>query len=68
MQYAGLGIYIVAESVIFMPMLLLAASAGGPTLISTAALMTLMLVTGLTVAVFATQSDFSWLGPILCVA
>ncbi len=67
LQYAGLGLYVVAEAVIFMPMLLIAASIGGWDLIGNAALLTLMLVTGLTVAVFTWQTDFSWLGPILCM-
>lgn len=67
LQYAGLAIYVLAESVIFMPLLLMASMIGGADLIGHAALLTSMLVIGLTVAVFTWQTDFSWLGPILCV-
>jgi FtsH-binding integral membrane protein len=66
-QYVGLGLYVLAETLIFIPMLAMAQLAGGTTLIASAALLTLMLCTGLMVAAFATQKDFSWLGPILCV-
>jgi uncharacterized protein len=67
-QYIGLGLYIVAETLIFIPMLAMAQMAGGTNLIASAALLTLMLCTGLTVAAFASGQDFSWLGPILCVS
>lgn len=67
LQYAALGAYVLAETVIFMPLLLVASSIGGASVISSAALLTLMLVTGLTVAVFATGADFSWMQPVLCI-
>ena len=66
-QYAGLGIYILAETLIFIPMLAIARQVAGASAIQSAALLSLMLFTGLTVAAFATQHDFSWIGPILCV-
>ncbi len=67
MQYAGLGIYVVAESVIFMPILYLA-SLMDPTAIPTAGLVTLVLFGGLTGIVFLTRRDFSWLRGVLGVA
>jgi hypothetical protein len=65
MQYAGLGAYVLAEAIIFVPLLYLAARIAGPSTIQSAALLTLMLFTGLTVTVFATQKDFSWMGSLL---
>ncbi len=63
-QYTGLGIYVVAEALIFAPMLYLATMLG-PTVIPTAAWMTLGLFGGLTAIVFTTKKDFSFLGGIL---
>lgn len=65
MQYAGLGLYVVAEAVIFMPLLMLAAALCGPETILSAAMLTLLLFTGLTVVVFTTRKDFTWLGGTL---
>jgi FtsH-binding integral membrane protein len=67
LQYAGLATYVIAESIIFIPMLWMTAEYAGVATIQSAALLTLMLFTGLTVAVFATQHDFSWMGSVLCV-
>ena len=63
-QYAGLGLYIVAQSIIFAPMLLIANSFD-PSVISSAALTTLVLFGGLTAAVFITRKDFSFLRTFL---
>ncbi len=63
-QYAGLGIYVVAEALIFAPLLYLATLLG-PTVIPTAAWMTLGLFGGLTAIVFTTKKDFTFLGGIL---
>ncbi len=63
-QYAGLGIYVVAEALIFAPLLFLA-SLIGPSVIPTAAWMTLGLFGGLTAIVFTTKKDFTFLGGIL---
>ncbi len=65
MQYAGLGLYVVAEAIIFMPLLMLAAALCGPDTILSAALLTLVLFSGLTFVVFTTRSDFTWLGGTL---
>lgn len=63
-QYTGLIIYVVAEALIFAPLLFLATLLG-PTVIPTAALMTLGLFGGLTAIVFTTKKDFTFLGGIL---
>ena len=71
MQYAGLGLYVVCEAVIFMPLLLLAEQMGraqGENLIATAGVMTAVVFGGLTILVFATRADFSWLGRYLGLA
>src|SRR5262245_8657453 len=65
LQYAGLAIYVVAQSVIFAPMLWLATNPQfvGPDahIVPTAGLITLLMFAGLTVAVFVTGNDFSFL-------
>lgn len=67
MQYLGLGLYVVAEAVIFLPLLYLATRLAGSNVIPTAAIMTLAVFGGLTLAVFVTRKDYSFLGPILSV-
>ena len=67
LQYAGLGLYVVAEAVIFLPLLILAAEYSGPNVIPTAGILTLATFGGLTVTVFVTRKDFSFLAPILSV-
>jgi FtsH-binding integral membrane protein len=67
-QYLGLGIFIVAEAVIFVPLLYIAAYASGdPSVILKAGIVTIGLFLGLTLTVFITRSDFSWLAPILSI-
>jgi FtsH-binding integral membrane protein len=69
MQYAGLGLYVVAETVIFLPLLYIAAILmKDPNLIATAGLITGVVFVGLTAAVFLTGSDFSWMRQALMVA
>lgn len=64
-QYWGLGLYVVAEAVIFMPLLFMAAVYSTPDVIPTAALITALLFGGLTYTAFTVKSDFSFLGGIL---
>jgi len=66
MQYAGLGLYVVAEAIIFVPILYLAVLMD-PTfgLIQGAAITTLALFGGLTAVVFLTRKDFSFLRSFL---
>lgn len=66
-QYAGLGIYVLAEAAIFLPLLWIAKNFFGGDVIPTAALLTLLIFAGLTIGVFLTKHDFSFLGPILGV-
>jgi FtsH-binding integral membrane protein len=60
MQYAGLGLYVVAEAIIFVPLLAIAAMYA-PGVIPKAGLITLVLFAGLTGVVFITRKDFSFL-------
>jgi FtsH-binding integral membrane protein len=68
-QYAGLGLYIVAEAAIFLPLLTiadrLAEARGQGNVIAPAAVTTLGLFALLTAVVFATRKDFSFLRAIL---
>lgn len=66
-QYMGLTLYVIAESIIFIPLLYIAAKFGSPAVLPLAAGLTLLLFLGLTVAAFVTQKDFSFLAPILCI-
>jgi FtsH-binding integral membrane protein len=66
MQYAGLGLYIVAEAVIFLP-LLMWANARGDNVIQTAGVMTAFLAGGLTIFAFVSGVDFSFMRGALCV-
>jgi FtsH-binding integral membrane protein len=63
-QYAGLGLYVLAESVIFAPLLYIA-NRIDPSVIPSAAATTLVLFAGLTMAVFVTRKDFSFLRTFL---
>lgn len=65
MQYMELGLYVVAEALIFIPLLYLAAYYSEPSVIPTAGLITLVLFGGLTGIVFLTRKDFSFLRGIL---
>jgi len=67
-QYLGLGLYVVAEAVIILPLLwIVIYGLQQPQLVYQAGILTLALFAGLTVAVFATGKDFSFLGPILSI-
>ena len=61
MQYAGLGTYVVAEAIIFVPILLIAQQLGraqGENIIAMAGVMTAVVFGGLTALVFATRAGF----------
>lgn len=64
-QYAALLGFVVAESLIFVPLLYLAESVA-PGAITSAAVVTFFGFAGLTVVVFLTRKDFSFLRGILC--
>ena len=63
-QYMGLILYVVAEAVIFVPLLLIATMVA-PQVIPNAAVITLALFGGLTFTAFSTKKDFSFLGGML---
>jgi FtsH-binding integral membrane protein len=75
MQYLGLGLYVVAEAVIFLPILIVAShieqarSLEGKEshLIAQAGILTLGVFAGLTMSVFLTKKDYSFLAPVLSV-
>jgi FtsH-binding integral membrane protein len=68
LQYAGLGLYVVAEALVFLPLLWIADRFfHDQHVIATAGIFTLAIAGGLTVAVFVTRQDYSYLGPILGV-
>jgi FtsH-binding integral membrane protein len=68
MQYLGLALYVVAEAVIFLPLLYIADHfSPDPHVIQKAGIMTLAVFGGLTITVFLTGRDFSYLGPVLSI-
>lgn len=67
-QYLGLGVYVIAEAITFLPLLWIAARYGGQNVIPAAAVLTLTLFTGLSAFVFLSRKDFSFLGGALWIA
>lgn len=67
MQYLGLALYVVAQAVIFVPLLYIASAYGPPNLIATAAALTAIIFCGLTAIVFWTGADFSFMRSALSV-
>ena len=63
-QYFGLGLYIVFEGLLFVPLLFIA-DAHAPGVISNAALVTLVGFAALTAIVFVTRKDFSFMRTVL---
>jgi FtsH-binding integral membrane protein len=69
MQYAGLGLYIVAEAIIFLPILVIATYYTGQSgLVGQAGIITAALFAGLTFVAFTTKKDFSFLGGVLKIS
>lgn len=67
-HYLALGIYVVAEAFIFIPMLLIAFSmVDGVAMLQQAAIMTIALFAGLSAVVILTKKDFSFLRSILAI-
>jgi uncharacterized protein len=64
-QYAGLGLYVMAEAFIFAPLIYLAAAMTDANVLPTAGILTLLLFGGLTTVAFTTKQDFTFLGGIL---
>jgi FtsH-binding integral membrane protein len=67
-QFFGLGIFVVAQAIIFVPLIYLVTYyAGDTSVLLKAGIVTLGLFLGITAVVFITRSDFSFLGPILMI-
>lgn len=71
-QLAGLGLYVVAEAVIFTPLINVCLHTFGSTvaineIVAPAALSTCMLAGGLTATVFMTKTDFSFLRAVVSI-
>lgn len=68
MQYMALALYTIGEAIIFVPLLYMAmAITESTSIIAQAGLMTLFLFIGLTIVVFTTKKDFSFLRNILAI-
>jgi len=67
MQYAGLGLYVVAEAVIFVPLLSVALMYGQEKAIMNAGIVTFVMFAALTGVVFITRKDFSFLRGALMI-
>lgn len=65
--YAGLGLFVVAEALIFLPLMAMARLFGPPNAIASAGLITLTVFGGLTFFVLFTGKDFSFMGRMLQV-
>jgi FtsH-binding integral membrane protein len=77
LHYIGLGIYVVAEALIFVPLLaivqwktaeIIAKGGGNPNIVRDAAYITLGVFGALTASVFITKKDFSFLRTALVIA
>jgi FtsH-binding integral membrane protein len=69
MQYLGLGLYVVAEALIFIPILAIATQVSRyDGVVGTAAVSTVLLFGGLTATVFLTKKDFSFMRGALSIA
>jgi FtsH-binding integral membrane protein len=67
-QYLGLGIFIIAEAIIFVPLIMVATYySGDASVLLKAGIVTLGLFLGITLTVFVTRSDFSFLAPVLAI-
>jgi uncharacterized protein len=64
-QYIGLGLYVLGEAIIFVPLLYIAMYYTSPEVLPSAAILTGLLFAGLTTVSFTTKADFSFLGSIL---
>jgi len=67
MQYVGLAVYVVAQAIIFTPLIHIAAFYSDPSVLPNSALLTAFLFTGLTGTVFLMRKDFSFLRGILAI-
>lgn len=68
MQYAGLGVGILAWTIMTLPMLYVAANFVGPTIIPAAGIITFALFAGVTGSVMISGKNFSFIGPFIGAA
>jgi FtsH-binding integral membrane protein len=69
LQYAGLGLYVLAEAAIFAPLLLVANNIDPDyNLPMAAGMITGIIFLGLTAITFLSRADFSWMGRMLWIA
>jgi FtsH-binding integral membrane protein len=66
LQYLGLSLYVIAQALIFLPLMAIA-QVQSPQAIPSAGIITLGLFGGLTAAVFVTRGDYSHIGPIITI-
>ncbi len=66
-QYLGLGLYIVVEAIIFIPLLYMASRFSSSNVIPMAGILTLFLTSGLTASVFISKKDLSWMQRYLTI-
>lgn len=64
-QYAGLGLYVVLQALLFAPLMYVAVFFSDPTVLPTAGILTLLLFVGLTAIAVTSKTDFTFLGGIL---
>jgi FtsH-binding integral membrane protein len=68
MQYMGLGLYIVAWAIVFLPLIIIVTTIDRTgNVLGQAGIMTGAVFGGLTLSVFMMRKDFSFLAPVLCV-
>lgn len=67
LQYLGLGLYILAEAVLFVPMIFVAAHYSTPDVLPTAAFLTTVLFGALTLFALTTRKDFSFMRGFLTI-
>ena len=65
LQYLGLGLYVIGQAIVFTPLLFVAVYFSDPSVLPTAAILTLFMFVGLTTIAFTTRTDFTFLGGIL---
>ena len=65
LQYGGLAIYVVAEALLFAPLIYIASMMSDPTVIPTAGILTALMFVGLSTVALTTGKDFTFLGGAL---
>jgi FtsH-binding integral membrane protein len=66
-QYLGLGLYVLLEAIIFLPMIAMATLFSESNVIMPAAMITLFMFSGLTAVVLFTKTDFSFLRTVIMI-